>query len=220
VFVPSPSPHRNNAVGYRNGPSAHRGTSIGYINKPCVSVTVCIPGTSTCQTITDIVLDGGDSGLRIFKQALAALCLRKDDQFQPGRRVRPVWDGSSVWGRCRLRAVLGNEPAVQVPVRSGLYLWRHSRGCQNAYQSPLDAGYNGILGVGFFCPRLRGLHQHGRKRLYYTCSGSVCNGTAIPLDQVQNPVSLLPVNNNGVIAASPVPPGGVSSVGWLTLCWV
>src|SRR4051794_15179060 len=41
-----------------------------YINKPCVSVTVCTPGTSTCQTIHDILLDTGSYGLRVFKSVL------------------------------------------------------------------------------------------------------------------------------------------------------
>src|SRR5659263_116907 len=45
-------------------------SSGSYLNKPCVSVTVCTPGTSTCQTVTDILLDTGSFGLRIFQQAL------------------------------------------------------------------------------------------------------------------------------------------------------
>jgi len=45
-------------------------SSNSYINKPCVSVTICAPATSTCQTISDILLDTGDSGIRIFKQVL------------------------------------------------------------------------------------------------------------------------------------------------------
>src|SRR4051812_16492133 len=46
-----------------------------YPNKPCVSVTVCTPGTSTCQTINDILLDTGSWGLRVFKSALNGLSL-------------------------------------------------------------------------------------------------------------------------------------------------
>src|SRR5271157_3560515 len=49
-----------------NGP----GLNNSYPNEPCVSVTICTPGTTTCQTINDILLDTGDQGLRIFKQAL------------------------------------------------------------------------------------------------------------------------------------------------------
>src|SRR5579863_9702520 len=35
-------------------------TNIGY-----VSVTVCVPGTSTCQIINDIQADTGSEGLRV-----------------------------------------------------------------------------------------------------------------------------------------------------------
>ena len=50
--------------------------------------------------------------------------------------------------------------------------------------------------------------------MYYTCSGSQCGGTAVALSsQVQNPVALLPEDNNGVIVQLPsVPSGGVTSV--------
>src|ERR1700687_2414070 len=54
-----------------NGSLCSASTSAGYPNKPCVSVTICKPGTSTCQTIDDILLDTGSFGLRIFKQVLA-----------------------------------------------------------------------------------------------------------------------------------------------------
>lgn len=50
--------------------------------------------------------------------------------------------------------------------------------------------------------------------MYYACSGAVCNGTKIPLaSQVQNPVALLPQDNNGVIVQLPsVSSGGAPSV--------
>jgi hypothetical protein len=35
-----------------------------------VSVTVCVPGTATCQTIDNIALDTGSTGLRIFNSLL------------------------------------------------------------------------------------------------------------------------------------------------------
>src|SRR5262249_17889282 len=41
-----------------------------YFNKPCVSIQVCTPGTSTCQTINDVLVDSGSVGLRIFKSIL------------------------------------------------------------------------------------------------------------------------------------------------------
>src|SRR5579862_8289490 len=34
------------------------------------SVTVCVPGTSNCQTIDNMVIDTGSTGLRILKSSL------------------------------------------------------------------------------------------------------------------------------------------------------
>src|SRR3569623_238721 len=40
------------------------------INFACVTVTICLPGTTTCQTIPNISLSTNDSGLRIYKSAV------------------------------------------------------------------------------------------------------------------------------------------------------
>ena len=44
-----------------------------YVNEPCVEVTVCEPGTSTCATVDNVLLDTGSYGLRLFAQALGGL---------------------------------------------------------------------------------------------------------------------------------------------------
>lgn len=38
----------------------------GNVNTPYVSVNVCEPGTTKCQTINNVLLDTGSTGLRIF----------------------------------------------------------------------------------------------------------------------------------------------------------
>jgi hypothetical protein len=50
--------------------------------------------------------------------------------------------------------------------------------------------------------------------MYYSCIGSFCSATTVPLrNQVQNPVSLLPLDNNGFTVQFPlVPLGGLPSV--------
>ena len=50
--------------------------------------------------------------------------------------------------------------------------------------------------------------------MYYACNGSTCSGTSVSLsNQVQNPVALLPQDNNGIIVQLPsVPQGGAPSV--------
>jgi hypothetical protein len=126
-------------------------------------------------------------------------------------------DGGSQWGPVEIASViLGNEPSVQVPVQviDSTFATRPAA-CANADQSPSNAGFNGILGVGLFaqdCGVAR--RQSASIGIYYSCSGSVCIGTSVPIaDQVQNPVSLLPQDNNGVIVQLPsISLGGAPSV--------
>lgn len=198
-------------------------SSNSYINKPCVSVTICTPGTSTCQTINDILLDTGDSGLRIFKQVLSVSLTPVTSGGNPVAECIQYVDGSSVWGPVKVAGVvLGNEPAVQVPIHviDSTFGTAPAR-CSGAYQTPAEAGYNGSLGVSFFEQDCGATCSAGAGNQYYfACSGATCNGTAVPLaNQVQNPVALLPVDNNGVIVQLPsVPSSGSPSVnGYLVL---
>ena len=183
-----------------------------YLNKACVSVTVCTPGTSICQTIDDILLDTGSYGLRLFKQVLTVLPpvtgnLAECIQFG---------DGSSVWGPVQTAdVILGNEPAVTVPIQViDSTFGTRPAGCSNADPTPAAAGFNGILGVGLFTHDCgTGCVRSASNGIYYAC-GASCSGTTVPLSgQVQNPVALLPRDNNGVLVQLPsVPLGGTSSV--------
>jgi hypothetical protein len=197
-------------------------SSNSYINKPCVSVTICSPATSTCQTIDDILLDTGDSGLRIFKQALGVSLTQVTSDGNPVAECIQYADGSSVWGPVKTAGVvLGNEPAVQVPIHViDSSFGTAPAGCSGAYQTPAEAGYNGSLGVSFFAQDCGSTCVDGPTGIYYTCSGATCTGAPVVLPlQVQNPVALLPVDNNGVIVQLPgVPPGGSASAsGYLVL---
>ena len=193
-------------------------TSNNYLNKPCVSVTVCNPGTDTCDTLNDILLDTGSYGLRIFKQAVPDLTLQKVVSGS-GSLASCIQfaDGSSLWGPVQLAGVqLGNEPAVQIPIHviDASFGTRPAH-CANADQTPASAGFTGVLGVGVFnedCgPGCIGSAGNG---IYYSCNGASCSGAAVALaSQVQNPVTHLPTDNNGVLVQLPaVPLGGVFSI--------
>ena len=192
-------------------------TTNAYLNKICVSVTVCTPGTSTCQTINDILLDTGSYGLRIFKQALTVSLSQVMDGSRSLAECVQFGDGTSEWGPIQTAGViLGNEPVVQVPIQViDATFGSPPHVCRNADLSPADAGFNGTLGVGLL------VHDCGStcvtssgNGLYYACSGTSCTGTVAALTaQVQNPVALLPQDNNGVILQLPgVDPGGALSV--------
>ncbi len=189
-----------------------------YLNKPCVSVTVCTPGTSICQTIDDILLDTGSYGLRIFKQALTVSPVQVTGAAGSAiAECIQFGDGSSVWGPVQTAGViLANEPAVQVPIQVvDSTFGTRSAGCSNADPDPFTAGFNGILGIGLFTHDCgTGCVSSANNGIYYACNGATCSGTAVPLaSQVQNPASLLPLDNNGAVVQLPtVSPGGTSSV--------
>ncbi len=188
-----------------------------YPNKPCVSVTVCTPNSTTCQTIDDILLDTASYGLRIFRQALSVPLTQVMAGSGSLAECVQYGDGSSDWGPVQTAGViLGSEPSVQVPIQViDSTFGTLPSGCLNADKSPADAGFNGILGAGQFVQdcgsACSGSAGNG---MYYTCNGSNCFGTAAPLSsQVQNPVALLPADNNGVIVQLPgLQLGGVPSV--------
>ena len=204
-----------------------------YPNKPCVSVLVCPPNTTDttlCQTVNDVLLDTGSYGLRIFKSVITA--------GSPSITTTPVTagsngvaecveygDGTQQWGSVQLASVgLGGETPVTVPIQ--LIDSTYSGGppassnCTSPVTSVSSAGFNGILGVGLFKQDCGSTCASGATGIYFQCTGTSCSGTSLPLaSQVQNPVSLLPTDNNGVIIELPnIPTGGVvSTAGYLVL---
>ena len=169
-----------------------------YLNKPCVSVTVCTPGTSTCQTIDDILLDTGSFGLRIFKQVLNVSLEQVTGGSGSLAECVQFGDGSSDWGPVQIASViLGNEPAVQVPIQViDSTFGTAPSACQNADQSPADAGFNGILGVGLFAQDCGS-----------ACSNSARNGMYYCLQRIDLH------RNRGASLQSGPEPGGASSPG-------
>jgi hypothetical protein len=218
---PSPPAQVNNVLSITVDGSLCSANS--YLNKPCVSVTICAPGTSSCQTISDILLDTGDYGLRIFKQALSVSLTQVTVGSGSLAECIQYGDGTSDWGPVQMaNVILGNEPAIQVPIQViDSTFGTLPSGCLNADKSPADAGFNGSLGVGFFVQDCGSACSNSAANgIYYACSGANCVGAAVPLsNQVQNPVALLPQDNNGVIVQLPsLSPGGSPSVnGYLVL---
>ena len=195
-----------------------------YPNKPTVSVTVCTPGTSSCQTINNILLDTGSYGLRIFRQAPLNVSLSQVNVASgPLAECVTFLDGSGDWGPVQMAdVVLGGETASNVPIQvidatyfaSSIPSACKSPNVTSLEQNPGTAGFNGILGVGLFAYDCgQGCTTSINNRIYFTCSGSRCVGTTVPLaSQVQNPVALLKQDNNGVVVQLPaVPLGGVPS---------
>jgi len=203
-----------------NGSLCSPVTSVSYPNKPCVSVTICTHGTTTCQTITDILLDTGSFGLRIFKQAVSVTLNQVHVTDGSGGSVAECAqfaDGSSEWGPVQAADVtLGSETAINVPIQViDSTFGTYPSTCGTPDTTPSLAGFTGILGVGVFIQDC-GLAcaSDASNGIYYSCSGSTCTGTTVPLsNQVQNPVALLSTDNNGVVLELPtVPSNGSQAV--------
>ena len=77
-----------------------------YLNGVFVTVNVCLPGTSTCQTIDHVLVDTGSIGLRLldissfgeFDRTKVPLVQEKDSNNNPIAECVQFVDGSFLWG--------------------------------------------------------------------------------------------------------------------------
>lgn len=181
----------------------------GYANEPCVTVTICKPGTSTCVSIPNVLVDTGSYGLRLFSSTVASLGLTNATASNGGTLAECVsyLDNSSDWGPVTVADVkLGSLTASNVRMQlinssfPGL-----PSGCTNPDDSPSNAGFNGIIGVGLFVADCgASCANSANNQTYYSCSGSSCTNVAVPeSQQVSNPIASLPSDNNGVALQLP-----------------
>jgi len=193
------------------------------VNTLFTTITVCVPGSNTCQTIDGIQIDTGSYGLRLLAPVLT-LSLPVAAAVAGGSLLEctPFLDGYS-WGPIALVDLqVSGETASSVPVQ----LIGDSRfpnvpsDCSSSAPTEEDSvaafGANGILGIGPF------VQDCGNTCVgtaiaaaYYSCTTeSSCTNTTVALaSQVQNPITLFSVDNNGAIVSLPkVASGGAASL--------
>lgn len=194
-----------------------------YVNQPCVSVTVCEPGTTNCQTIDKILLDTGSYGLRIFSSLISLNLSPRTIGGNSLAECVSYADGSSNWGPIvSADVVLGGLKAPNIAIQAiDANFATVPSDCTKPDASPTAAGYNGILGVGIFTEDCgAGCATIQDNRIYFSCVGTTCSSTMVPISQqVSNPVAFLPSNNNGVIVQLPEIPaeGSTSASGYVVL---
>lgn len=215
---PPPLPAEANVLTMSVGVS----TLCANVNELCTQITICQPGTSSCQTISDILVDIGSFGLRIFGSVLSpSLTQEVNSTGNPIGECAFFADGTAFWGPVqRADVVLGGEPAVRVPIHVITPTFAGQSTSQNPCNTVVDSApqavnFNGILGIGVFTQDCGSVcATHSNNTLYFSCAASTCTGTTVSLsDQVQNPVRLLPSDNNGVLLTLPnVPSTGAPAV--------
>jgi hypothetical protein len=204
-------------------PMIVNGGPADYLNLGFVSVKVCAPGSSTdCQTIDNILVDTGSSGLRLISTVLSptlSLPQQVDAGGAPLAECIQFVDGFS-WGSVRLADMqVAGEQAKSLPVQiigdpafASIPSSCSSSGPpENTVQT---FGANGILGVGLMLQDCGGAcAQSPIPGWYYGCTASGCIPTTVTLtQQLPNPVALFSVDNNGVIIALPsIPAAGAAT---------
>lgn len=201
--------------------SAGTGSSSS-MNRPLVSVTICVPGTSNCQTIDNVLVDTGSTGLRIFESVVSIpVPLEQLSATNTFYECQSFVTGYA-WGPLAKADVkLSGELAANATIHlMGDTTYTSPASCAgglNVLSSPQVAGFNGILGVA-------GQTDCGNTCFsspipyYYQCltqgQNNFCQGTILPVAQlVWNPVALFPTDNNGVVFDIPaIPAGGAVDV--------
>jgi hypothetical protein len=196
------------------------GTTGRAFNSPFVDVTVCMPGTNTCQQIDHVLLDTGSFGLRVLASALAPSVQLPAVTAPSGSRLAecaPFASGFS-WGSVRRADVrIGGESAsaisIQVVNDSGLPAPPAScSGLGNNFGAGGHA--NGILGIGTITQDCGpGCAASASPGIYYSCDTGACAPSIAPLgSQVSNPVASFATDNNGVMIRLPaIPLSGVAA---------
>jgi hypothetical protein len=200
------------------------GPTNSALNQLFATVTICVPGTSNCQTINGILVDTGSVGLRVLSSVLTQpLPQQSGAGGAPVVECLPFVDGFT-WGPVQSADVkIAGETASNIPIQV-IGLDKFSTipsGCSSqgsAEETLTDLNANGILGVGLFpddCGLGCALTGPSNPGLYYTCPtpASCVVTTEQVASQVQNPVSHFATDNNGVVIQLPsVATGGAASI--------
>ncbi len=219
------------------GPAALATGPNGYIsdNLAFVSVTLCAPGGTNCQTIDHVQVDTGSIGLRIEQgvlnpSLLAAMPIQSDAsggqvgecyQYVDGYAFGSVRDADFQIGGEKVAGmplqVIGDTGAFSTVPSSCVF----SGGVNLNTVTALGA--NGIIGLGVSqtdCGAACTVAGGSGAASYYDCPSSGCGqivaqaaSTTAPFQQLPNPVAAMGVDNNGLIITLPtVSASGQASV--------
>ena len=212
----------------------------GFANMLFVSVTVCMPGSTTnCQKVDNIQVDTGSEGLRILSSALGSLDpsagnglpVLHDTQNNQLQECIQFADTSYVWGPVATADVsIAGETASSVPIQviaanppfpvptstNNNCLSLGNPGPTGALDTVAKLGANGIIGLGNFPQDCGGTCATvpNQAFVYFVCPAGACTEAGVPTNQqVSNPVIGFASDNNGILITMPsIPAVGTDSV--------
>ncbi len=199
-------------------------TTSPYINGAFTSVTVCVPGTSNCQTIDHVLVDTGSVGLRLLAAGPAGgeltLPLPASTDQNTGNALvecAPFVSGY-LWGPVATADFLslpngtGEEAPnimIQVVGQPGQPAVPSTCSSSGTDLSTLQSlGANGIVGIGVFsvdCGEWC-YGGWGTPYIYYSCTSTACSTTSA-FNQVVNPVSYFLSDSYASLLQLPTPTG-------------
>jgi hypothetical protein len=206
------------------------GGPAGVPNTAFVSVTVCVPGSTTnCQTIDGIEVDTGSVGFRVIASVLnSTLAQALPTQVAgevPVVECTQFADGYS-WGPVKTADItIAGEQASSVPIQvmGDPSFTSIPSDCSTPVPNEEDTvqsfGANGIIGIGYFAEDCGSFctTAPAPAATYYTCAANAatCTSTPEPLNlQVANPIPFFTASGdtNGSILQLPSATDGETSV--------
>jgi hypothetical protein len=216
--APSPPPAAATNVASVIVDSGPAGLTSPSINTAFTSVTLCAPNSTTqCATIDHVQVDTASFGVRILASALPtgfSLPLQPAIGAGSGSLVECIvfGDGYS-WGPVALADfTIAGESVASMPVQiigDPRYLPASTDCSSQTTGGEEDTvaafGANGIIGIGVVSTDCPGCSQSAAPAVYFACtSANACTSTVVPLaNQVPNPISRFPVDNNGSFLTFP-----------------
>lgn len=198
-----------------NGPPAAGGS----VDVPFVSVTICAPGTSNCQTIDHVSVDTGSSGLRIISSVLTVTLPQPNASTGDPLAECFTYEDGYVWGLVRLADVkIAGEVAPNIPLHligDPAYPTVPSD-CASTGSSEdtvADFGGNGIIGINQIVADCGSYCATAQQAGYYSCAGTTCTDVGLAVaSQISNPIASFTQDNNGALMeVDSVPASGAAT---------
>jgi hypothetical protein len=228
--TPTPAPTLSNFAtltvdtgppGLNNGPNGYLQYNVAY-----VSITLCAPGTTNCQTIDHVQVDTGSVGLRVLQSALnstllSALPMQTDDAGNPVGECYGYVDGYTFGSVRQADFQIGGEKVAGMPFevmgdttpRFAAVPSQCSGGGGVDLDTLMALGANGVIGIGVTttdCGAACTMSGDYSAAIYYDCPPSGCasivaraSSASAPFQQLPNPVAAMATDNNGTIISLP-----------------